>query len=116
MGNILGYAAITDWGTFTGNGGGTTFNITHNVTLPNDLTKAFCIVQAGSPAAIINNTTTPPTVLTFYTTLTATNIIVTYHYITPSGSGNITLHWMVGKKHAVREEIYAVTRDTIPDE
>lgn len=119
MGNILGFAAITDWGTFIGNGGGTTFNIPHGINLttpPVDLAKVFCIVQPASPDAMVNNTTTPPTPLTFYRTINATNIVVIYNSATRSASGNVTLNWMVGRKHTVREEIYAVTRDSIPDE
>ena len=97
-------------GTFTGNGGGTTFNIPHNLNPQPD----YAVVSFGSAAAAYNTGTS--TTHSIYWIIDSTNIVVTYNAATTSGTNNITLLWVAGRKSSIRDEIHAITRDSIGDD
>lgn len=96
------------FGTFTGDGGGTTFSIPHGLNPAPD----YALVVPQSANAAHN----AGTAHSWSIAIDSTNIIVTYNAATTSGTNNITLLWIAGRENSIRKEIRAVIRDEIGDE
>jgi hypothetical protein len=102
MSYTLGIGGVW-FGTFTGDGGGTTYNIPHGLSPQPD----YAIVMPGSANAALEQ---------YHISINSTNIVVTYLNATPAGTGNIVLMWMAGREHSIRDEIFSVTSDSIGDD
>lgn len=95
-------------GTFTGNGGGTSFNIPHGL---NPQPDYAWIVPTSANAAHNGGTAHSWSIA-----IDSTNIVVTYNSTTTSGTNNISIMWFAGRKSSIRDEIFAITRDSIGDD
>lgn len=96
------------FGEYTTDGGGSTFNIAHGL----DPQPDYAIVVPGSSNAAYSGSTA----LSFFIQITSTNIVVNYNTSTTSGTDNITLFWMAGRKYSIRDEIFSVSSDSLGDD
>ena len=102
---VFKYGLSGVWfGTFTGNGGGTTYNIPHGM----DPAPNFAIITPVSSDAASQ--------LWYVSQITSTNIVLVYKAATTGSTDAIVVNWMAGNKFSVRDEIRAYTGDIDDDD